>query len=495
MVPGVLQHVDRKYDIYEIPDELRGGLLYQPLHRMRAGTSIDISLNAACSVYLCFHFEEDGGYSDILQSLPGWTEIDGVVKYDSFDAAHHGIMTIYQFDAAAGSSVSIPATVERDACFNLVFRFADKRDVSPFAAGLPHVESGTPPISTAVSVAAPSSGVIKPSTTTERLGKHGAEAQGMLELSCERELERLHRVDGLETETLPSCGRQLLYQLFGVAYILPSEFVVDLFSPAQIMVQCCGASCPAISSNISLYARLVGPQILALHGEPAPMGSIALNLELQEPGEYHLEVSLGWVNGRMYAPNMPTVWLPGRSQDDGAQKFLGSQTRFANQGFADERCQHLAQVRGSPMPLIAVGSRKLEPRWLRRERMSCSKLTREARSISADIWWCLDECERDEECAEAFTERTTGSDARCMLVRSARCAQTERSSRWDQWLHARRPAGREGGEEADLIEPERPVCSGRACAMWINNDKSTVCHTLQSCRKLCAGRLLLACFE
>ena len=284
MTEGVVQHVDRDYDIYDFPDELRGGLLYRPLHRMRPGTSVRIQLNATCSVYLCFHVEEDGGYGEMIPSLAGWTEVEGVLLFDSLDPKHHGTMSIHRHRATAGSSIVIPATVERDACFNLVFVFSDS--VHQYDAG----STIEPPAGTTIDAAAGST-----------IGPPAAAPVGECALLLEMMSAAGRLASGSGEE---ACGRNLLFQRHHIAFYLAERFVhSETLKLGRAHVRCCGSACPDLHRNVSLYARLVGPRILSARARPYEdrQGSLVVEWVAPEEGEYQLEVSLSWLNGDLFA--------------------------------------------------------------------------------------------------------------------------------------------------------------------------------------------------
>ena len=122
MIPGVLQHVDREYTYDYIPAELENGLLFQGIHRPAKGTSIEIELFQAATVYFFFQNTWDGGYSEIFPILTDWEKCTDAPQYDIQNGDHGLHMTMYKIKANRGS-YQIPATTRENACFNIVFQF------------------------------------------------------------------------------------------------------------------------------------------------------------------------------------------------------------------------------------------------------------------------------------------------------------------------------------------------------------------------------------
>ncbi|MEM7187808.1 MAG: hypothetical protein AAF466_14255 [Bacteroidota bacterium] len=121
MTEGVQQHLDRDYTYDVIPWELKGGLLFQGIHRPQAGTSIRMRLLQPATVYFFFHSKTDGGYTEIFEQLPGWKKMETAPQYDVNNGDHGLDMTMYELEAQAGT-IEIPPTTKDRACFNIVFQ-------------------------------------------------------------------------------------------------------------------------------------------------------------------------------------------------------------------------------------------------------------------------------------------------------------------------------------------------------------------------------------
>jgi len=122
MAEGVLQHLDREYTYDYIPDELKNGVLFQGIHRPPTGTTLNIELHQAATIFFFFHHTVDGGYSEIFRHLEGWELCDDAPKYDIHNGDHGLNMIMYKMRAGKGT-YQIPATKEDRACFNMVFMF------------------------------------------------------------------------------------------------------------------------------------------------------------------------------------------------------------------------------------------------------------------------------------------------------------------------------------------------------------------------------------
>lgn len=121
MVPGVFQHIDRRYTYDVIPLELLNGLLFQGVHRAPEGTEIKLELLAPAKIFFFFHHRVDGGYSKIFEGLENWKPCALAPQYDIYDGDHGLTMKMYQLDADAGTYY-IPPTLKKNACFNIVFQ-------------------------------------------------------------------------------------------------------------------------------------------------------------------------------------------------------------------------------------------------------------------------------------------------------------------------------------------------------------------------------------
>jgi len=118
---GVLQHLDRDYTYDVVPEELRGGLLFQGIHRAPTGTKLHFDLLEAATVYVFFHPEKDGGWSEAFAKLPEWQRCETFPRYDIHNGKHGLTMIMYRLDAAPGRH-ELPETTEDQGCFNLVFQ-------------------------------------------------------------------------------------------------------------------------------------------------------------------------------------------------------------------------------------------------------------------------------------------------------------------------------------------------------------------------------------
>lgn len=121
MTEGVLQHLDRKYTYDVVPEPLRGGFLFQGIHRPLKGTVVSMEILKPTTVSFFFHSRVDGGYSQIFENLDGWKKISPAPQYDIHNGDHGLDMTLYQLDAQPGM-YSIPATTKDRACFSIVFQ-------------------------------------------------------------------------------------------------------------------------------------------------------------------------------------------------------------------------------------------------------------------------------------------------------------------------------------------------------------------------------------
>jgi hypothetical protein len=120
MEEGVIQHVDRPYTYDVIPAQLKGGLLFQGIHRLPRGTSMEITLEQPTWIYFFFHRTVDGGYGEIFSSLQGWERCPEAPRYDIHNGDHGHHMVMYRMKAGRGTVV-IPCSTKERACFNMVF--------------------------------------------------------------------------------------------------------------------------------------------------------------------------------------------------------------------------------------------------------------------------------------------------------------------------------------------------------------------------------------
>ncbi len=125
MEPGVIQHLDRQYTYDVIPPELLNGLLFQGIHQPQKGTTIKLTVSAPTKIYFFFHYQVDGGYSDIFARLNGWHLCPQAPQYDIYNGDHGLKMLMYEIDADSGT-YTIPATTEERACFSIVFISGDR---------------------------------------------------------------------------------------------------------------------------------------------------------------------------------------------------------------------------------------------------------------------------------------------------------------------------------------------------------------------------------
>lgn len=118
---GVLQHLDRDYRYDVVPVELAGGLLFQGIHRAPTGTRLHLDLLEPATVYVFFHPDKDGGWTEAFVALPDWKRCETFPQYDIHDGRHGLRMIMYRKDAAPGP-LELPETTEDQACFNVVFQ-------------------------------------------------------------------------------------------------------------------------------------------------------------------------------------------------------------------------------------------------------------------------------------------------------------------------------------------------------------------------------------
>ncbi|MEL6811564.1 MAG: hypothetical protein AAFP76_09540 [Bacteroidota bacterium] len=121
MEEGVIQHLDRTYTYDVIPRELKGGYLFQGIHRPQAGTQLEIELLRPTTIYFFFHATTDGGYSQIFEELETWQRLPNAPQYDIHNGDHGLDMTLYKLEGTPGIH-TIPATTEDRACFSIVFK-------------------------------------------------------------------------------------------------------------------------------------------------------------------------------------------------------------------------------------------------------------------------------------------------------------------------------------------------------------------------------------
>jgi hypothetical protein len=121
MTEGVLQHLDREYTYDIIPYQLKGGLIFQGIHRPPKGTSLRIELLKPATIYFFFHSKTNGGYNKIFEQLPEWKLSKDAPQYDIHNGNHGLRMTMYRLVAQPGI-IEIPATTKDKACFNMVFQ-------------------------------------------------------------------------------------------------------------------------------------------------------------------------------------------------------------------------------------------------------------------------------------------------------------------------------------------------------------------------------------
>ena len=127
MKPGVIKDIDRDYTYDVVPEEIDGGILYQPIHRIPLGTSIKLNVLKPMTMYFIFHNGCDGNYTNIFKTLEGWELCKEAPQYDincEWDPEHGLHMTMYKMKALPGI-YNIPAGekgVKTDwACWNIVF--------------------------------------------------------------------------------------------------------------------------------------------------------------------------------------------------------------------------------------------------------------------------------------------------------------------------------------------------------------------------------------
>jgi hypothetical protein len=118
---GALQHLDRDYTYDVVPEELRGGLLFQGIHRAPTGTKLHFDLLEPATVYVFFHPEKDGGWSEAFAARPEWKRCETFPQYDIHNGKHGLTMIMHRHEAAPGR-YELPVTTEDQGCFNLVFQ-------------------------------------------------------------------------------------------------------------------------------------------------------------------------------------------------------------------------------------------------------------------------------------------------------------------------------------------------------------------------------------
>tara|TARA_R100000664_G_C2725873_1_gene117873 strand:+ start:465 stop:977 length:513 start_codon:yes stop_codon:yes gene_type:complete len=127
MKQGVIKDIDRDYTYDVVPKELEGGILFQPIHRIPKGTSIELNVHNPVKIYFIFHNGCDGNYTNIFKKLEGWELCNTAPQYDincTWDPEHGLYMTMYKLIAKPGTYVIPPGEngVAADwACWNLVF--------------------------------------------------------------------------------------------------------------------------------------------------------------------------------------------------------------------------------------------------------------------------------------------------------------------------------------------------------------------------------------
>ena len=121
MSAGVLQHVDRKYTYDIVPKEINNGLLFRSVHEAPKGTVVKFELLSPARVFFFFCRNQDGGYSDIFESLPKWKKSNRFPQYDIYQGSHGLVMSMFYLEADVGL-YTLPATTKDNACFNIVFK-------------------------------------------------------------------------------------------------------------------------------------------------------------------------------------------------------------------------------------------------------------------------------------------------------------------------------------------------------------------------------------
>jgi len=121
MTEGVTQHLDREYTYDVIPYQLKGGLLFQGIHRPEKGTTVSIELLKPATLYFFFHDETDGGYTRIFENLPRWRRLVTAPQYDIHNGKHGLQMTMFALEAEPGL-IEIPPTTKDRACFSFVIQ-------------------------------------------------------------------------------------------------------------------------------------------------------------------------------------------------------------------------------------------------------------------------------------------------------------------------------------------------------------------------------------
>jgi len=100
---------------------MEGGLIFQGIHRPPKDYVVDIELFYPSTIYFFFHSTANGGYSEIFKTLNNWKICDTAPQYDIHHGDHGLTMIMYKCEAEIGK-ISIPPTIRKKACFNIVFQ-------------------------------------------------------------------------------------------------------------------------------------------------------------------------------------------------------------------------------------------------------------------------------------------------------------------------------------------------------------------------------------
>ena len=122
MKVGTLVHIDRPYTFDVVPQEFIDGLLFQGIHRAPKGLNITIKVKTFLKIYFIFHKEKDGGYVKIFKNLSNWKLCNLKLQYDIKHLDHGKKLLIYEYEAKEGEIISIPPTIKKNACFNILFQ-------------------------------------------------------------------------------------------------------------------------------------------------------------------------------------------------------------------------------------------------------------------------------------------------------------------------------------------------------------------------------------
>lgn len=121
MEKGVLQNTDRRYTYDYIPESIKGGYLFQGIHRTPRGTSFNFKVHEPLKIFFFFHTRLDGGYGSVFPKMARWQKENDVPMYDIYNGDHGRSITMYSAEFAPGS-FTLPETTSKDACIGFVVK-------------------------------------------------------------------------------------------------------------------------------------------------------------------------------------------------------------------------------------------------------------------------------------------------------------------------------------------------------------------------------------